>query len=124
MQDPYWRRFRLVRVIDGDTVQVIIDLGFYAYIEHRLRLLDVNTPELHAKDPGERARAVAATSFVVDWFAQHTPHNTNANTEWPFFIRTEKSDSFGRFLAHIECGQSHSLNDMLLESGNARPFPP
>jgi micrococcal nuclease len=121
MRDPYWRRARLVRIIDGDTVQVIVDLGYYTYAEHRMRLLGVDTPEMNDRDPDVRARAVAATQYTTGWFVSHAPHGDDAG--WPFRIRSQKADSFGRFLALVECGEGHSLNEMLLETGHGRPYP-
>ncbi len=117
MKDPYWRRARATRVIDGDTVDVVIDLGFYINAAHRLRLLGLDTPELHDRDPEMRARAEAAKSYTADWLDEHVAHASEA--DWPYSVRTEKSDVFGRFLAYVECGQEHSLNDALLESGHA-----
>lgn len=120
MRDPYWRRARLERVIDGDTVQVTVDLGYYTFAEHRFRLLGVDTPEVNASDPDERARAQAATAFVVAWFAEHAAHS--ARPDWAFHVRTEKADSFGRFLADVECVAGHDLNRTLLDTGHARPW--
>ena len=120
MRDTYWRRARVVRVVDADTLQFVVDLGFYAYAEHRMRLLGVNAPEVHAKDPDERQRAAAATAFSTQWLVDHAPHCVDP--EWPVSIRTEKADSFGRFLALLECGEGHSLNQELLDSGHARPY--
>ena len=40
-------RARLVKVIDGDTIDVYLDAGFHGYREERLRLLGVNAPEVH-----------------------------------------------------------------------------
>jgi endonuclease YncB( thermonuclease family) len=45
MQDPYYYRASLLRVVDGDTIDVDLDLGFNLRARHRLRLLDVDTPE-------------------------------------------------------------------------------
>jgi micrococcal nuclease len=121
MKDAYWRRARLQRVIDGDTIQMVIDLGFYASVEHRVRLLGVNTAELHAHDTTLRTKALDARTFTTNWLAEHGSH-LEADVDWPFVIRTEKADSFGRFLAFVECCQAHSLTDDLLSSGMAEVF--
>lgn len=122
MRDPYWRRARLTRVIDGDTIQVTVDLGYYVYAEHRVRLLDLNTPELTDHDPAVRARARAAMAYTAAWLNEHQAHASRP--DWPLAMRTEKADAFGRFLADIECDQGHSLNADLLATGNAVPFRP
>jgi micrococcal nuclease len=108
-------------IIDGDTLDTVIDVGFRLTTEQRVRLLAVNTPELRARDPAERAAAQQARTFVVDWVAQHAAHAVRA--DWPFVVHTEKSDVFGRYLAHFTCAAGHSLNDDLLAAGLAVPFP-
>jgi endonuclease YncB( thermonuclease family) len=110
----------VVRVVDADTLQFVVDLGYYAYAEHRMRLLGVDTPEMNARDAATRARAVAATEFTTQWVALHIQHSDDV--EWPVNVRSQKADSFGRFLAHLECGQGHSLNQELLDAGHAIPF--
>jgi micrococcal nuclease len=120
MRDTYWRRARVEKVVDGDTIQVDIDLGFYTSVVHRLRLLGVDTPEVNSRDADERARAQAAMAFTSAWLAEHAAHAQS--TEWPFNMRTEKADSFGRFLADVECGQGHNLNTALLDTGHAKPY--
>jgi len=121
MRDPYWRRLRPVRTIDGDTLQGVVDLGYYTYVEHRLRLLGVDTPELHSSNPDERIRAQAARDFVDAWLIAHGAEAKDVR--WPFRVRSEKADSFGRFLAYIECDGGHSLGDALLDNGLAVPYP-
>ncbi len=121
MRDPYWRRARLERVVDGDTVQMVIDLGFYTYVEHRMRLLGLNTPEMHDPNPAVRAKAQEAKTFTTTWLAEHASH-AESDVDFPCFIRTEKADSFGRFLAYVECAESHSLNDALLASNLAEVY--
>lgn len=56
--DSYTRRASVVRVIDGDTAVLDVDLGFYLTCRMSCRLYGINAPELHAPDPapGEAAR--------------------------------------------------------------------
>jgi micrococcal nuclease len=115
-------RCTVERVIDGDTLDVYVDAGFRNYRSERLRLLGVNTPELRAANPEERLRAQAAKSFVEQWVQDHRAHAASEAPDWPFAIRTEKSDSFGRFLCHLECAQGHPLNQALLDAGHATVF--
>ena len=113
-------RAHIVRVIDGDTIQVICDLGFRIKIEMRIRLLGVNTPELHGeqKEAGEKAKL-----FVQERLADGSL----------CVIRTEKSDAFGRYLANLKylpgCNDEliidsigRSLNQELLDFGMAKEF--
>ncbi|HEV2125272.1 MAG TPA: thermonuclease family protein [Chloroflexota bacterium] len=112
-------RCTVERVIDGDTSDVYVDAGFRNYRSERLRLLGVNTPELRSRDPEDRVRAQAAKAFVEQWLQEHREHGP---AEWPFVIRTQKSDAFGRFLCHLECAEGHELNQTLLDTGHATVF--
>lgn len=123
MNDPYWRQARVVRVIDGDTVQLVVSLGFYLSFETRIRLLGIDTPELHAKDEEVRALAREATAFTTVWLRGHAAHaKFGVEDPWPLYIRTEKSDAFGRFLAVVTCHADHDLVTALLEAGLGVPW--
>ena len=103
---------RLVRVIDGDTVRLDIDLGFSIYRIENLRLRGINTPELNSKDPVERARAVEAKEYLAEIleFGDLT-------------IRThrDRSDKYGRILADIFLGDVN-VNQQMITAGHAVPF--
>jgi endonuclease YncB( thermonuclease family) len=117
--DNYQRRFRLMRVIDGDSCVAETDLAFGIYSHHELRYLGLNCPEAHTPGGPE------ATAFAVAWYAEHAIHlAANQDPSWPFFLRSVKRDveKFGRYLCLVTCGQNHSLNDELIASGNAVPY--
>lgn len=122
MRDPYVRRGRLLRVIDGDTVIALLDMGFWLTNTVHLRLLGLDTPELHDSNPEKRASAEAARIFVKSWFLDHEHAVGLAVAAWPLLIRTEKADSFDRWLADVWCQQEHCLNADLLAGGWAVPF--
>jgi micrococcal nuclease len=104
---------RLVKVVDGDTVDVLIDQGMHAHRIERLRLLSVNAPETHIPT---KVAGDAATAFVVGWMGM-------AVGEWPLVVETHKSDVFGRYLALVfRITDGACLNDDLIASGNAAPF--
>lgn len=108
-------RAKLVRVVDGDTIDVWIDAGFHGYRRERLRLLGVNAPEMHgaSKTAGDAAKA-----YVDGWLL-------GLPGDWPLIVQTEKSDVFGRFLAQCwRVMDGANLSDDLLSSGNAVPFLP
>ena len=128
MQDPYIRRFRLLPtdrhpygVVDGDTFYAHIDLGFRSYTEQIIRILGVNCPEMTGltHDAG-----MAAADYTENWFFQHKHIPTGMYIAWPFTLRSEKGDSFGRWLADIWCSEGHNLSQDLLDSGNALIFSP
>lgn len=105
---PYvYRVVEVVRVVDGDTVDLTVDLGFHLRATLRFRLLGVNAPELRT-EAGPVAKA-----FVSKWFAEHGDLR----------VRTEKADSFGRWLGWVEpVDGSGSLSEALLVAGLAVPF--
>ena len=119
--EPFAYRFSVDRVIDGDTIDGDIDLGFSVHLDgQRLRLLRVNPPE--RKGP-TRAAGDRAKAFTERWLANHEN----------IVIRSRKRDkqhaerdSFGRYLVEVYCddegGRQSCLNDALLESGNAVLF--
>lgn len=102
---------RCIRVVDGDTVDLEVDLGFHLKATLRFRIIGVDCPETNSKDPAERARATAATEFTTHWLF-------NAGTVQVF---TYKADSFGRWLATIFHG-TESLGPALISAGLAVPF--
>lgn len=109
-------RARAVRVVDGDTCDLIVDLGFRMTTTQRFRLLGIDTPEMNATDLKERERAVAATQALVGMLS-------SGAGDWPLLVRTQKADSFGRWLAEIWVeATGTSVNASLLLQGYAVPF--
>lgn len=96
------------RVIDGDTIQLTVDVGFNIHITQRIRLLGVNCPE-HGTPEGD-----AATAYTTQWLAQHG---------LDLVLRTvkDRNDKYGRLLGIVMAG-AHSLNDDLVTTGHAVPY--
>jgi len=119
---------KIINVVDGDTVDALIDVGFDIWLKDRLRLYGINTPEMHSKIPEERLRAVAAKQFVVDTLASRTP------ADGVLTIKTYKNDKYGRLLAEItlpanaqpatfdQSPASTTINQMLVQAGHALPY--
>ena len=64
----YEYRCKVVRVIDGDTVDVDIDLGFGVWLhKERVRMFGIDTPESRTRDLEEKKYGLAAKSFLVKW---------------------------------------------------------
>lgn len=108
-----------VRAVDGDTIDVIVDVGFEDYRTERVRVGGVNTPELHATDPAVRAAAVAARSF------------TAAQIEGKIFIVktwkiTDSREKFGRYLADVifPGAAGDTLTARLLAAGHGVAYNP
>ena len=106
-------RARLNKVIDADTADLTIDLGFHLTLTQRVRLAGIDAPEMST--PGGRLAKQWATNWLLD----------HSDGDWPLTITTRKGpthDRYGRFIADIHAG-AHHLNRALLEAGHAQPWP-
>ncbi len=102
-------RAKLVRVIDGDTIDVVLDQGLHNTRTERLRLLGVDCPEMRGET---RVDGLAARNWLTNFFL------FGAEEKWPLIIRTEKSDAFGRYLAHVWRIDGTYLNAAIIEAGH------
>lgn len=110
----YEYRATLHRVVDGDTVDLIVDLGFYMAASIRFRVLGVDTPELRGGTAETKTAAHEAKDFVTE----------ELGAAATIIIRTEKADSFGRWLADVRYvvdGEERNLTAELLENGLGVP---
>ncbi len=98
---------RCVRVVDGDTMDLDVDLGFYVTHRIRVRLLGIDTPELRSSDPSERDRARDASLVAANWLARGELISDGRggwrplDVSRPLVVETEKTGKFGRWLARI-----------------------
>jgi micrococcal nuclease len=103
----------VLKVVDGDTLDLEIDLGLRSFVKHRIRLIGIDTAELKSPDEVQRAKALAAMHFVSEWL--------DLNREKGLMIETFKSDVYGRWLGKIfpTRDERDSLNAALLHEGLA-----
>lgn len=107
----YEYRARCVEVVDGDTLDVVVDLGFHIERQIRLRLQGVDTHETYgvSHDSEEYRRGVREAEYVEAWIAE-------GNGDWPIIVRTEKTGKYGRYLAEVERQSDGAvLNESLRE---------
>ena len=107
MNNPYFYKAKIIKVIDGDTVDAIIDVGFRQFTTQRLRLLGIDTPELNDKDITLREKAKEAKTYL---------ENLILNKD--VIVNTFKSDSFGRWLGVIYLNDEN-INERLITEGYA-----
>ena len=120
MSEQYWYTAKVLKVIDGDTLDVMIDLGFNIHHKARVRLYGVNTPESRTKDLLEKDLGMKAKGFTADWTTRHQT----------IFINTiaGKDDKYGRILARVYSGtdvkseKTACLNVDIVASGYAREY--
>lgn len=100
----------LVRVIDGDTVVLDVDLGFHTTRRETFRLHGINAPEMHTSE-GKAAKAAAE-----QWLL----------TQGPVYIETFKDaqEKYGRFLARVilRDNSGRSLNQWMIDAKHAVPY--
>ena len=100
------------RVVDGDTVDVTLDLGFDILYNNRIRLLGIDTPESRPRDLEEKKRGLAAKDRVKEL----CPVGSTV------MLKTTKDGrgKFGRILGEIFVeGVVQSVNNLLVEEGDA-----
>ncbi len=101
---------------DGDTIDLIIDVGFKITTRQRVRLLWVNTPELRGSS---RKDGLAWREMTRQWLKDA---EYKSNEEWCLLVKTSKSDAFGRYLADIQRKSitNKSLSNYLIRMGCPR----
>ena len=106
--------------MDGDTIDVVIDLGFDLYKKERVRIAGVDTPEKRTRDKEEKALGLDATNWLKDKLEGAISGDDD------LVIRTELVGGvgkYGRLLGWCYIGDSAvSLNEMMIEEGYAWPY--
>ena len=105
------------RVVDGDTIDVTIDLGFDLYKKERVRVAGVDTPEKRTRDLEEKELGIDATN----WLKEKLDGAISGDDD--LVIRTELvggMGKYGRLLGWLYIGDStSSLNEQMIEEGYA-----
>ena len=109
----YDYRCKIVRVIDGDSILVDIDLGFGTWrCGESIRLFGVDCPECRSRDPKEKAAGLAAKEFVKGLL-----HDGGTYT-----LTTKEKGKFGRYLGVIMLSDKTSVNAALVSEHLAVPY--
>ena len=115
--------FRVVeinKVLDGDTIDVTIDLGFDLYKKERVRVAGVDTPEKRTKDLEEKELGIDATN----WLKEKLEGAILGDDD--LIIRTELVGGvgkYGRLLGWLYIGTDNvSLNEQMIDEGYAWPY--
>jgi micrococcal nuclease len=111
----WYYRADLYRVIDGDTIEVGIDLGFRCSYRTSLRILGIDAPE---RRKATMVEWHAAREYVQDWMRSASA----LDIEWPLRIYSQKPDSFGRWLGDVYNSIGESLSESIIDAGLAVPY--
>ena len=113
-KDPYIYRIRSIhKVVDGDTIDADIDLGFDISLTKRIRLAGVDTPESRTADASEKKYGLESK----EWLKKRCENAKD------ILIKTELPDStekYGRIIGHLFInGEETSLNNQMITEGYA-----
>ena len=103
------------RIVDGDTIDVTLDLGFDISYRGRVRFHGINAPESRTRDAVEKEAGLAAKRYVEDWVGA---------LDQKVIIQTTLDDrgKFGRILGRLLNEDGECLNDEMVSLGDAKPY--
>jgi len=105
---------KLERVIDGDTIDAFIDLGFNVWIKKRIRLHGIDAPEVRTRDLNEKKRGMAAKNRLIEVLSL-----VNGN----FILKSHGIGKYGRCLGEIYTNNnSNSINKQLIIEEHAEIY--
>ena len=106
---------KLDRVVDGDTCDAMVDLGFNVWHKVRIRFYGVDTWESRARDLEEKAKGLAAKAYVKDLLEN--------SDDGKFSIISHGTGKYGGVLGELFVkGQEKSVNELLKENGHAYEY--
>ncbi|MED5498001.1 MAG: thermonuclease family protein [Candidatus Thermoplasmatota archaeon] len=115
-----FRVTEIVKVVDGDTIDVIIDLGFDLYKKERVRIAGVDTPEKRTRDLEEKELGIDATNWLTEQLY------SAIDGEDDLVIRPEIDGGFGKYgrlLGWLYIGEdTESINERMIREGYARKY--
>jgi len=112
----YLYNAEVVKVVDGDTFKINIDLGFEVHLGPKsVRLYGVNTPESRTKNLEEKKMGLAAKEFTDQWIKK-------ANNKVKIETILDKNEKYGRILARVWNDAGECLNTEIVKAGLAREY--
>ena len=106
----YYYNAKLIRIIDGDTIEAMVDLGFFTWKSIRVRLYGIDTPETRTKDLLEKEKGLAAKERLSQLLRGGE-----------FELESLGVDKYGRCLGKIYVA-TLDINQTLLNEGHAREY--
>ena len=106
---------KLVRVVDGDTADAMIDLGFNVWVKNRIRFMGVDAWESRTRNLEEKEKGLAAKAYVKDLLEN--------SDEGKFLVKSHGVGKYGRVLGELFVkGHETSINELLKENGHASEY--
>ena len=100
----------VVKVVDGDTIDIVIDLGFNLSKKERVRLAGIDSPESRTKDLEEKELGLESKEFLKRRLEDGKSSGLR--------VKTEKDGKYGRMLGWIYCGETN-INTEMVDRGYA-----
>ena len=121
-QPNYVYRCVVTRVVDGDTVDADIDLGFNLFTKDRIRLYGIDTPESRTRNKKEKALGLASKERLKEIIKSAEPMPGKRGKK-QIFLQTSKDGKgkFGRILGTLWVN-GQNVNDLLITEDHARPY--
>ena len=104
----------IVKVVDGDTIDVVLDLGFHTYVKKRVRLYGLNAPESRTRDKEEKKKGLAAKKRLQELCEETYDKKDGA----ALVLKCHGLGKYGRVLGEI-FNSNCSINRMLVIEGHA-----
>ena len=106
---------KVVRVVDGDTADAMIDLGFDTWVKKRIRFFGVDTWESRTRNLEEKKKGLEAKEYVKDLLEN--------SDEGKFLLKSHGVGKYGRVLGELFVkGNEKSVNELLKDNGHAYEY--
>ena len=104
----------VTKVVDGDTIDAMVDLGFNTWKKVRIRMYGINAPESRTRDLEEKKKGLAAKARLIEMLEENEKH---------FILISHGVGKFGRCLGEIYLkGHENSLNKQLIWEGHGTEY--
>jgi micrococcal nuclease len=114
----YEYRVNVVKVVDGDTVDVDIDLGFGVWLkDERVRIMGIDTPESRTRDKVEKKFGLAAKARLKSLLGKQAILKTQVNKDGE-----DMKGKFGRILGDFISEDSRMVTEVMIEEGHCVPY--
>lgn len=114
----YTYRAKVEKVVDGDTLDLLVDLGFHIHHNIRVRLLGVDCPETRKASDFEKSKGLEAKEFTKQYVEK-------AMTDYGYVIvSTESTDKYGRWLSYVSSPEEGaiSLTESLVINNHTKDY--
>ena len=112
MKPQFTYKATVERVVDGDTVDALIDLGFDTWKRIRIRMMGMNAPESRTRDLEEKKRGLAAKDRLMELLDEHAGE---------FILKSHGVGKYGRCLGTLWVNEVN-VNKQLIQEGHATEY--